>query len=686
MSRLQFQLEKTATGSQARAGRFRTRHNEVLTPLFMPVGTIATVRAQKTETLADSGSQILLANTYHLIQRPGLDVLESFGGVHDFMKWDRSILTDSGGYQIFSLPKLREMKEEGAWFKSPIDGRPIHLSPEASIAAQKSIGSDIMMVLDECIDSTSPRDEAVRAMERTHRWARRSLEARGDHPSALFGIVQGACFEDLRRESAEFLRELPFDGIAIGGLAVGEGREERERIVGATTPYLPTNLPRYLMGVGTPIDLLEAVHRGVDMFDCILPTAFAQQGMAFTSRGRIIFRRGIYRLAKGPLDPECDCPTCAKYDRAYLQHLIRSREILGWNLIGQHNLYFYHRMMREIREAIFADRFVEYYQKWREVLPADDLENPITRPKPPRVKKEFPRELGDYRIVESEKGFSSIQQISSGETMHSVSDPIDEAKRLYVDQLDLERMLATCAAKGESLVIWDVGMGAATNAMALLLELERLVAALPPLSGSSTAATPLVRLQSFERDLDSFRLALLHPYRFRYLQHPAPFSIGREASWVSPCGRIEWKLFEGDFHDVLTHPDRFAGLASPRVILFDPFSAKVDSPLWETEVFRKLGARAESGECELFTYSNSTLIRGRLLAAGWYVARGAGTGPKADTTIAANRRAPHGSVSREWLDAAWLDRWNRSGARAPELDPAVMAHPQFCQTSDARES
>jgi queuine tRNA-ribosyltransferase len=674
MSRLQFRLEKTASGSQARAGRFRTAHNEVLTPLFMPVGTIATVRAQKTETLAESGSQILLANTYHLIQRPGLDVLESFGGIHEFMKWDRTILTDSGGYQIFSLPKLREMKEEGAWFKSPIDGRPIHLSPEASIAAQKSIGSDIMMVLDECIDSTSPRDEAIRAMERTHRWARRSLEARGDHPSALFGIVQGACFEDLRRQSAEFLRELPFDGIAIGGLAVGEGREERERIVGATTPFLPEDRPRYLMGVGTPIDLLEAVHRGVDMFDCILPTAFAQQGMAFTSRGRIIFRRGIYRLAKGPLDPECDCPTCAKYDRAYLQHLIRSREILGWNLIGQHNLYFYHRMMREIREAIFADRFVEYYRQWRDVLPADDLENPVKRPKPPREKKEFPRELGDYRIVESPKGFSSIQQISSGETMHSVSDPIEEAKRLYVDQLDLDRLFAEAEAKGSDLVIWDVGMGAATNAMAILREVERRLELAP-----ANAKSPRfrIRIQSFERDLDSFRLALLHPYRFRYLQHPAPFSLDREATWTSACGRMEWRLFAGDFQEVIENGERFPEVASPRVILFDPFSFKVDSPLWETSVFRKLVTRTEGEECELFTYSNSTLVRGRLLAAGWYVARGVGTGPKPETTIAANRRRSESSLSRQWLDSTWLDRWDRSGARVPELDGAVKDHPQF---------
>ncbi|MBC7386227.1 MAG: tRNA guanosine(34) transglycosylase Tgt [Cryobacterium sp.] len=664
MSRLNFQLEHTAKGSQARAGRFRTLHNEVLTPLFMPVGTIATVRAQKTETLFDSGSQILLANTYHLIQRPGLDVMESFGGIHDFMKWKRSVLTDSGGYQIFSLPKLREMKEEGAWFKSPIDGQSIHLSPEASITAQKSIGSDIMMVLDECIDSTSPKERAVAAMERTHRWAKRSFDARGDHPAALFGIVQGACFEDLRRESAETLREIPFDGMAIGGLAVGEGREERERIVGATTLHMPTHLPRYLMGVGTPIDLLEAVHRGVDMFDCILPTAFAQQGMGFTSKGRIILRRGIYRMQKGPLDENCDCPTCSVYDRGYLQHLIRSREILGWNLIGQHNLYFYHRMMREMREAIFENRFVEYYDQWKNVLAADDLENPIKRPKPQKVKKAFPRELGDYRIHESVNGeFSSIQQISSGEIMHSVTDPIEEAKRLYVDQLDVASRLERSGERGEPFVIWDVGMGAATNAMAILHAAEK------HLSTASPRAQVII--ESFERDLDSFKLALMHPYRFRYLQHPAPFAFAEKSYWESPDRRIIWRLRPGDFSE------QFVSAEVPHVILYDPFSFKIDSPLWEKEIFERLNRvcnrEGAPVQTELFTYSNSTLIRARLLAAGWYVARGVGTGPKSDTTIATNLQ----TGDHDWLDATWLGRWERSGARDENLDPLVFSHAQF---------
>ncbi len=522
MSRLNFKLEKTAKDSAARAGRFRTLHNEVLTPLFMPVGTVATVRAQKTETLYDSGSQILLANTYHLIQRPGLDVMEKFGGIHDFMKWPRSVLTDSGGYQIFSLPKLREMKEEGAWFKSPIDGQSIHLSPEASIAAQKSIGSDIMMVLDECIDSTSPKERAVSAMERTHRWARRSLEARGDHKAALFGIVQGACFEDLRRESAEDLSSLGFDGMAVGGLAVGEGREERERIVGATTPYLPTHLPRYLMGVGTPIDLLEAVHHGIDMFDCILPTAFAQQGVAFTSRGKVVLRRGIYRLQKGPIDPACGCPTCAKYDRAYIQHLIRSREVLGWNLIGQHNLYFYHQMMREMRAAIFEDRFVQYYLQWRDVLAADDLDNPVKKPKPQRAKQEFPRSLGDFRIRDPE---GVIERVSTGEALQSESSTFDEAEFL--------RGLSEAEEANRDFIVREPEIGSGENAMRILRLVERA-------REGKGEKTVRVVLESETRDLDAFRLALMHPYRFRHLQHPAPFSIAEKGEWSSPDGAVTW--------------------------------------------------------------------------------------------------------------------------------------------------
>ena len=294
VSRLGFRLETEASGSKARAARFTTLHGEIETPLFMPVGTQASVKAQTPESLRDAGSQILLANTYHLLLRPGVEVFQRFGGYHNFTTWERSVLTDSGGFQIFSLPDSRVMREEGALFKSYIDGRTIELSPERSIEVQKAIGSDIMMALDQCIPSTADRSDSERAMELTHRWAVRSLAARGESPQALFGIVQGALHKDLRRRSARAISSLDFDGIAIGGLAVGESRSEREDTCEWTTSFLPQDKPRYLMGVGTPVDLLEAVHRGVDMFDCIIPTQVAQRGNAFTSRGLVKIRRTAY--------------------------------------------------------------------------------------------------------------------------------------------------------------------------------------------------------------------------------------------------------------------------------------------------------------------------------------------------------------------------------------------------------
>lgn len=308
MSRLSFGL--LAREGRARSGRFRALHGEVETPVFMPVGTRATVRGQTVEGLLQMGAQMVLANTYHLLLRPGPEIFRQFGGIHRFMHWDRPVLTDSGGYQIFCLPHARAMQEEGAAFQSYVDGKKILLSPELSIQTQVAIGSDIMMVLDQCIPSTAGKEEAEAAMHLTHRWARRSLAARGDSPAALFGIVQGACFADLRKQSADFLTQLPLDGFAIGGLAVGEGREEREEMTELATDLLPENLPRYLMGVGTPVDLLEGVARGVDMFDCIIPTALAQQGVVYTSVGRLELRRGTYRTAEEPLDAACDCGTC----------------------------------------------------------------------------------------------------------------------------------------------------------------------------------------------------------------------------------------------------------------------------------------------------------------------------------------------------------------------------------------
>jgi queuine tRNA-ribosyltransferase len=320
-----FDVRTAAAGSAARLGTLTTLHGAVETPVFMPVGTRGAVRTQTMSQLEALGPRLILANTYHLLVRPGIELFERLGGLHRWIGWPHAVLTDSGGFQVFSLAST--VSEDGVTF-----GREL-LTPERSIAMQRAIGSDIMMVLDQCIAATSPHAAARDAMERTHRWAARSLAARGDSPQALFGIVQGACFPDLRRESARALAELPFDGFAIGGLAVGETRAQREDITELTAAVLPADRPRYLMGVGTPLDILEAVHRGVDMFDCILPTAWAQHGRAFTSHGRIDLRRGVHKLAEQPLDAACSCEACARHSRSYLHHLIKCEEPLGWQLL-----------------------------------------------------------------------------------------------------------------------------------------------------------------------------------------------------------------------------------------------------------------------------------------------------------------------------------------------------------------
>jgi queuine tRNA-ribosyltransferase len=522
-SRLSFRLDAQATASRARAATFRTLHNEVQTPVFMPVGTNATVKAQLTQTLADAGSQVLLANTYHLLLRPGAEVFRKLGGIHKFMSWERSVLTDSGGFQIFSLPHSRSMSEAGAVFQSYLDGRTILLSPELSIETQVAIGSDIMMALDQCVASTADEATVRDAMEITRRWAARSLAARGDSPQSMFAIVQGALSPELRRESAAGLLEMPFDGYAIGGLAVGETKSEREDVCEFTAELLPNDKPRYLMGVGTPLDILEAVHRGLDMFDCIIPTQVAQRGGVFTSRGYLQMRRGVYRAAEEKLDPECPCPTCARYSRAYLHHLTKSAETLGWQLLGQHNIYFYHQLMREIRASILADRFAELYQTKRAFLHEPDLDNPVTHSKP---KKKRPTQLGDYEVHIAREGFGSIRQISSGEIMHMRTPPMDEARQLYVDQSALSERVRLrddeTAELTEPLVVWDVGLGAAANAMAAIHCYEREATAGP--------VRPL-RIISFENDLDSLKLALLHNDLFPYLRH-----AGRRRSRAKGAG------------------------------------------------------------------------------------------------------------------------------------------------------
>jgi queuine tRNA-ribosyltransferase len=342
--------------SRARRGALLTPRGTVQTPAFMPVGTRATVTGLTPDDLTAVGAPVLLANTYHLLLRPGPELFRQVGGIHAFMAWPGPVLTDSGGYQIFSLPADRKISEEGARFRSYIDGRSHMLSPERSIEVQQAIGSDIMMVLDECIESTADEGATRAAMDRTHRWALRSLAAR-DGQAALFAIVQGGLVPALRRESAAFLTGHPFDGFAIGGLAVGDTRSQREDMTAFAVELLPAHQPRYLMGVGTPPDLLHAIGCGVDLFDCVLPTTLAWQGVAFTSTGRVRLTRGAHRSADEPLDAACGCSTCRRFGRAYLHHLMKCSEPLGPRLLSVHNLHHYLELMREAREAIEAGTY-----------------------------------------------------------------------------------------------------------------------------------------------------------------------------------------------------------------------------------------------------------------------------------------------------------------------------------------
>jgi queuine tRNA-ribosyltransferase len=665
-SRLHFQLQARATGSGARAAVFRTLHNEVLTPLFMPVGTQATVKAQLPQTLEDAGSQILLANTYHLLLRPGLDVFRHMGGIHEFMSWKRSVLTDSGGYQIFSLPHSRSITEDGAVFQSYTDGRTILLSPEVSIGAQVAIGSDIMMALDQCVPSTAEEPVARAALELTRRWAARSLAARGDSPQAMFAIAQGALFPALRRESVMGLAELPFDGYAIGGLAVGEGKSEREDICAFTAGLLPADKPRYLMGVGTPLDILEAVHRGVDMFDCIIPTQVAQRGGVFTSRGYLQLRRGVYKFSDEKLDPACDCPTCRRYSRAYLHHLTKTRETLGWQLLGKHNIHFYHQLMRDIRASILSDTFLALYQEKRATLHEDDLDNPVLVQTPKKPKRQV---LGHYEIHTAFEGFASIRHIHSGEIMHSRTPPMEEAQRLYIDQSRLSERLRE--AESGPLVIWDVGLGAGANAMAAIACYEQ-----------QEQPVRDLHIVSFENDLDSMRLAFQNNTQFRYLRHSGPAAILKEGAWQSKTHPgLAWTLMQGNFLETLG-----AAPLPPDLIYYDLFSGKTNAEAWTLAAFHRLFEVCRERRVELFTYTCSTASRVALLAAGFYVARGRSAGAKMETTIALTPGAVRDH--HELLADEWLGKWKRSSARFPADLPAadhsaweevILQHPQFRQ-------
>jgi queuine tRNA-ribosyltransferase len=365
MTGLQFSL--LGTSGTARRGQITLNHGVVQTPIFMPVGTYGTVKAMLPHELDDIGAQIVLGNTFHLWLRPGTEIMEKHGGLHGFMRWNKPILTDSGGFQVFSLNGLRKITEEGVKFASPIDGARLFLTPEESMRIQRALNSDIAMVFDECtpysIDGRpATTDEAAKSMRMSLRWARRSRDAFKalENPNALFGIVQGGMYEHLRDESLAGLTDIGFEGYAIGGLSVGEPKEDMMRILAHVTPRLPQHAPRYLMGVGTPEDIVEGVRRGVDMFDCVMPTRNARNGWLFTRFGDVKIRNARYRDDTRPLDPSCACHTCANFSRAYLHHLQKSNEITGSRLNTLHNLHFYLNMMQEIRQAIEQDRFDEW--------------------------------------------------------------------------------------------------------------------------------------------------------------------------------------------------------------------------------------------------------------------------------------------------------------------------------------
>ena len=370
---LSFEVLKTE--GKARRGRMTLNHGVVQTPIFMPVGTYGTVKAMAPNELEEMGSQIILGNTFHLWLRPGLEVIEKHAGLHRFMNWNKPILTDSGGFQVFSLGALRKISEEGVRFASPINGDRLFLTPEVSMQIQKTLNSDISMVFDECTpymigDRPATKEEAAKSMRLSLRWAKRSREEfdRLENPNALFGIVQGGMFPELRRESLAGLKDIGFHGYAVGGLSVGEPKEEMLHIMDEVVHEMPEDKPRYLMGVGTPSNIIEAVARGVDFFDCVMPARNARHGKLFTWQGAMNIKNAKYKLDDRPIDPECDCPVCRRFSRAYVRHLFAAEEILALRLAVMHNLFFYNKLAQRIRDSLDAGCFEDFRREYSEKL------------------------------------------------------------------------------------------------------------------------------------------------------------------------------------------------------------------------------------------------------------------------------------------------------------------------------
>ena len=655
---LRFELHATAK-SGARAGTLHTRRGAVQTPTFMPVATHANVRHLSAEEVRASGAGIILANTWHLKLRPGAEVFEHFGGIHAFMQWPGGVLTDSGGFQIFSLPDERNLTEEGAHFKSPFDNHQHMLSPESSIATQQSIGSDIMMVLDVCIPSTSEEEATRVAMEQTHRWALRSLAARDAKATgqALFAIVQGGIYPALRTQSATFLREHPFDGFAIGGLAVGESRDLLYSITAHTAQQLPASKPRYLMGVGTPIDLVESVHSGVDMFDCILPTKMAQQGYAYTYEGMLRLPRSEFRLSDGPLEPTCQCPVCKQHSRGYLHHLSHGGHAIAARLLGIHNLHFYQALMGRMRAAILANTFDAEYRELKEKL------SPRTKTRPIEGRRD-----GDFELITLKSGARAVRHLGHGEVMHPGVGPWEEANHLYVKQTGLQELISLKGTRrpGEkALRILDIGLGAASNA----------VAALTCAREVGAGRRRGVEVVSLEHDLAPLRLALDDPEGFDFL---VPFAdaartLIKDGFWEGEG--LQWRLLTGDAMHKLQEVGKDFEL-----VFQDPFSPDQNPSLWTVDWLQRVRALAHPDGMQLVTYSSATPTRVSLLLAGYFVGAGVSTGMRGETTIASTKL----ELLRQPLQHRWLKRWERSSARSPHggeltpvLEEVIRKHPQF---------
>ncbi len=355
-----FEVTSRDMDSHARTGIVHTAHGDFETPVFMPVGTQGTVKALTPRDLDEAGAEIILANAYHLYIRPGIDIIEKFGGLHNFMGWQKPILTDSGGYQVFSLSRLRQITEEGVTFSSHYDGREIVLTPEKMVRVQESIGSDIAMIFDECPPPTLDKKRIQESVDRTIAWSKAAKKAHQKKSQALFGIVQGGVFEDVRRNSLERTVEIDFDGYALGGLCVGESKEQTLAVLERIVPEMPEEKPRYLMGVGTPLDFLESIERGADMFDCVNPTRYGRNGAAFTPSGLVVVRNGKYSRDERPIAEGCGCYACLHFSRAYLRHLLNAEEMLGAQLLSIHNVYFFVQLVREIRAALREKRFMEF--------------------------------------------------------------------------------------------------------------------------------------------------------------------------------------------------------------------------------------------------------------------------------------------------------------------------------------